>query len=156
MNFLNQIPTDRFDQNKVITESIDSILNGEIDPLKALAKLKHLENIIDAIKQDPQVTELISTELGKYSKGEKATAYGFEVAMSSKRTYDFKNCGDPQFEKLENDLKLRKKFLQNLTNSIVDVENGGVEIKMPLVKHSTYFTLKKVGESIDNNSDFQI
>lgn len=160
MTIFQKVPTDLYDRNELISKSIDSILNGEIDPLKALATLKHMENIVSAIKQDPSVTSLIEDEIAKYGKGEKPTAYGFEISSSSRKTYDYSVCGDYQLETLESEAKAktelvkdRQKFLQSLNQTIVDAENGGFEIKPPMVKTSSFFVLKEVKESVDISKD---
>lgn len=151
MNLFQSIPTDRFEKNKLIAETIDEITEGKIDPLKALATLKHLEDILKSIQKSPELLNAVDKEVDKYSKGEKIIACGYEISMSQRRNYDYSTCGDAFLEEKQNEALMiksvideRQKFLQNLKSPMFDAENGGFEIKPPMITFSTFPVLKEI------------
>lgn len=156
IRFLKQLPTHQDEKQRFINLAISEIIDGEVDPLTAIATLKHIEDVVAAIKSDPQVCSLISSEVDKYGKGEKATALGYEISMSQRRNFDYSKCGDYRYEELKKEelqvkevVKQREKFLQSLTQKIVDAENGGFEISPPVCSYTTFPVLKAVKQGIE-------
>jgi hypothetical protein len=154
INTLKQILADR-DNSFFTNTGISEVIEGEINPIEAIAILKRMEAIIEEIKSDKMVHSIIEDEVLKYGKLEKPIAMGYEVSLANRRTYNFKNCGDEYLNELKDKesslkdtIKLREKFLQSLTQKVFDSENGGFEINPPEVKHSTFFTLKKQTEEL--------
>lgn len=154
--YLKQLPTTPNEKGLFSHLAINEIINGEIDPLKALAILKHVEDTIKTIQTDKRVLDLVFSELDKYGKQEKATAYGFEISQGQRKTFDYSNCGDSYLEDLkakETEVKesvtQRVKFLQSLKQKVFDSENGGFEINPPKVSYTTYPILKEVKQGIE-------
>lgn len=155
IHFLKQLPSTENEKQHFVNLAITDIIDGVVDPLQALAQIKHIEDTIDRIKNDPMVKRVIETELEKYGKGEKATALGYEISLGQKRNYDYSECGDAYLEEIKgqaksltDQVKGREKFLQSLNQKIVDAENGGFEITPPKVSYTTYPILKEVKQSI--------
>lgn len=153
--FLKQLPTTPTEKGLFSHLAVQEILNGEIDPLQALAILKHIEDTVKLIQTNKEVLDLVFTELDKYGKQEKATAYGYEISQGQRRTYDFSACGDAHLEllkqdetKIKNSVKEREKFLQNLKQKMIDEENGGFELSPPVISYTTYPILKEVKQGI--------
>lgn len=154
--FLKQLPTTPNEKGLFSHLAINEILEGEIDPLQALAILKHIEDTIKTIQTDKRVLDLVFSELDKYGKQEKATAYGFEISQGQRRTYDYSNCGDIHLEDLKTkevevkeSVKQREKFLQSLKQKMFDSENGGFEVCPPQISYTTYPILKEVKQGIE-------
>lgn len=153
---LTKFPTEQNDKQRFINSGISEILDGEIDILNAIAILKHVEDVISSIKSDLQVLSILSTEIEKYGKGEKPTALGYQISIGQRRNYDYSGCGDAHYEELKkkqtefsDTIKQREKFLQALTQKIVDAENGGFEISPPICSYTTYPVLKSVKQGIE-------
>ena len=65
MSFLQNTPKTKVQKDIVALDTINEIVDGLVHPLEALATLKHLEELIETIKNDPQVMNAINTELDK-------------------------------------------------------------------------------------------
>lgn len=156
IRFLGQFPTEQHEKQRFINLAITEINSGEVDPLKAIATLKHIEDVIKSIQSDPSFQSILQTEVSKYGKGEKPTALGYEISISQRRNFDYSGCGDALYEDMKNKaaqasetIKAREKFLQSLTQTIIDAENGGFEIKPPMVSYTTFPVLKAVKQGVE-------
>ena len=132
---------------------IEEVDEGEINPLNAIALIKHLELMTDVVKE--HLKPLVETEVEKYGKGEKPTAHGFEISLQNKRTYNYDGCGDFVLNRLKSDIdvaqvkfKARQGMLQKLTQKMFDSENGGHEIHPPMVSINTFPVLKEVKSNL--------
>lgn len=98
---------------------IDSVRNGDTNPLKLLIMLKSLEAVSELVREEIQ--DEILNEAEKNSE-KKFQAFGAFVEKSEVGvSYNFLKCGDPTFERLETDfntakanLDERKEFLKTL------------------------------------------
>jgi hypothetical protein len=61
MSFLQNTPKTKVQKDIVALDTINEIVDGLVNPLEALATLKHLEELIETIKNDPQVMNAINT-----------------------------------------------------------------------------------------------
>lgn len=158
IRFLKQLPTNENDKAQFANIAIDEIQSGEVSILEAFAVLKHLEDIIELIKSNEAIKDNLFTELDKYPKGDIPTALGYQITKGERKTYDYKNCGDYFLEEMQtkqkeyaDNVKQRQSFLQALKQTMVDSENGGFEVKPPMVTYTTYPILKAVKQGIDLN-----
>lgn len=123
---------------------IQSVQNGETDPLELLAFLKTLEKIVEAVKEGTK--DNIKNALDKYSeKSFDAFGVRFEKAEVGTK-YDYSVCGDPIYnhraqiaEEAAAQLKEREAFLKSLKEpiNIVDDESGELARVIPPLKKST-------------------
>ena len=150
MSLLNQTPKSKVEKDIIALDTITDILDGNTNPLVALAQLKHLEELIDTIKNDPNVQEAIHNELNKYGRDEMPTILGYKISRAERKSYDYTDCGDVylsdmklQAKKISDIVKMREKFLSSLQQKVFDSENGGFEIMPPVVKYTTYFKLQE-------------
>lgn len=159
MSFLNNTPKTKVQKDIIALDTINEIVDGLVHPLEALATLKHLEELIDTIKNDPKVMNAINTELDKYGRDDMPTVLGYKISRAERKSYDFTDCGDiylsdlkAESKKLSDKVKMREKFLQSLQQKVFDSENGGFEIMPPVVKYTQYFKLQdNSGNEIHEN-----
>lgn len=123
---------------------INSVQNGEVNPLQLKAHFKIMEKVSE--KVDEAIKENLLREADKYSE-KKFNAYGFEIEKAEVGTkYDYATCGDPIynqrlaiFQEAEKQLKERAEFLKALHEplTLVDDESGEVATVRPPLKKST-------------------
>ena len=131
-----------------------SVVNGDIDPLLLMARVKSVEATIKAILDTPEVKEAAREQAEKYGqKSFKFHSYRIEQAEIG-TTYDYSGCGCPIYARLESvaksadkALKERQAELKALTKpqTIFDDESGEVCTIVPPLRRSTSglkFTLK--------------
>ena len=118
-------PLSKSQQQDVINNSIDLILSGEIDPLKAEITLSSMEKVIEAIRKNPKVKDLILYEAAKNPKIFEIMRA--EITQSSRTTYKYEDCGDDvlndlmaQKSKIDEQIKIR----QSIIKSGVDASTG--------------------------------
>ena len=113
---------------------IQSIVEGEIDPLQAVAKIRFLSDMLAATLKDDRVKNVILNEIDK-NGGKEVTAFGVKFTQKEMGvSYDYTVCGDPEYDRLAaemEDLKARmkdrEKFLMGIPAEgipMVDQETG--------------------------------
>lgn len=140
------------EQIYLLTEQIiQPVMDGNLEPLKAMALLKGIEEALsEAIDR---MKPYILDELSKYKTGEMPSALGVEFKlMEARPTYDYTTCNDAELNRMmvvKNDIdakvKSRQEFLRKLTKTefITDTETGEiVEVHPPLKKSTTTFSTK--------------
>lgn len=135
----------------VSQQLIQPVIDGELDPMKAMATIKAIEQAIEnAIEQ---LRPYVLNELAKYKAGEIPSALGVEFKpMEARPVYDYTLCGDAELNKLmvvKNDIdskvKARQEFLRKLTRPefITDQDTGEIcEVHPPVKKTTATFTIK--------------
>nr|WP_193617486.1 hypothetical protein [Odoribacter sp. OF09-27XD] len=115
-----------------VEQVLQSIQEGEQNPLDILLSRVKMEKIIKGISDHPDIQNAIMTEFEKYG----AKNFEYKGALLQQQEagvkYDFSGCGDPvmdEYLKQETELKQkmaeRTKFLKNIPASgIVDPETG--------------------------------
>lgn len=149
------MPMNEAEKDRFVYLALNEIRSGSINPLKAVAVLKHIADIADRITKDPDFISLLDEEIGKYGKEEKPTAMGYEISMGQRRTFDFSTCEDEQYndlkakeDEVKSKVKAREKFLQSLDKTMIDPDFG-TEVKPPVCKYTTYPILKAVKQGIE-------
>jgi hypothetical protein len=112
---------------------IQSIKDGEIDPLEVKAICKALELIVDRVNNETRSNQLRAAN--KYPE-EKFTAFGMEFTKATIYTkYDYASCGDLVWdqrkrilEAAEEQLKEREAFLKNVKEPCSELDEGSGEI----------------------------
>lgn len=147
--------------NEVITKNaIDTItaqytnriLDGEVNPLQAIATVAALERFVKDIRGNALVKDAVREELEKYgSKSVDFQGVKFQLKAVSTR-YDFTECNDPVWTRLSNNLdiakaalKEREDFLKALpADGITEIDTltgEVVEVKRPLKRSEDGYSI---------------
>ena len=113
---------------------IQSIIEGEIDPLRAVAKIKYLSETLNTTLKDDRVKDAVLKEIDK-NGGKEATAFGVRFQQKEMGvSYDYSICCDPEYDNLLKEMedlkarmKEREKFLMGIPSEglpMVDQETG--------------------------------
>ncbi len=119
------------DYNKLkIKDIYDLVMEGEIDPIKAVVKLKEIEKKANIYKK--MISDIALDELDKYGRdGTKIDGYQINKRQSAGR-WDFKHIED--INKLEKKLKelkdKHKGAYNNMTKNLTTLGEGG-EVVIP-------------------------
>lgn len=131
---------------------IQPIIDGEIDPLQAVAKIRFLSDMLTAALKDDRLKDIILGEIDK-NGGKEATAFGVKFTQKEMGvSYDYTVCGDPEYDRLAaemEDLKARmkdrEKFLMGIPAEglpMVDQETGDCyKIIRPLRRASLNYSV---------------
>lgn len=131
---------------------IQSIVEGEIDPLQAVAKIRFLSDALNTALKDDRVKDAVLSEIDKHG-GKEATSYGVKFTQKEMGvSYDYSVCGDPEYDRLAaemEDLKARmkdrEKFLMGIPAEglpMVDQETGDCyKIIRPLRRASLNYSV---------------
>ncbi len=122
---------------------IQSVKDGELNPLSVIIQLKAMETASERIRKETK-SELM-TEVSKYPEN-KFTFNGNEITKAEHGTkYDFSKCGDPEWEMLDqqrqsiaNQLKERETFLKAIRTplEVFNSLTGEVSFIIPPTKTS--------------------
>lgn len=106
---------------------VEKVLNDG-NPLEVAEKIKVMQEIIDAVKEDKRFKDYTLEELGKWGKCfTSPTGVKIEPFEAGGR-YNFKSCGDPVVIELEEKLKERQEFLKKLPKDGIDVTTADGEL----------------------------
>ncbi|MCF2603220.1 hypothetical protein JQM84_05890 [Parabacteroides distasonis] len=131
---------------------IQPIIDGEIDPLRAVANIRFLSDMLTAALKDDRVKDIVLGEIDK-NGGKEATAFGVKFTQKEMGvSYDYTVCGDPEYDRLAaemEDLKARmkdrEKFLMGIPAEglpMVDQETGDCyKIIRPLRRASLNYSV---------------
>lgn len=126
----------------IVASARNNIIEGNIDPMQALAVLTSIERAIEEVKNDPQVRDICLRELSKYGKqGATIGEFTFTEAEAGVK-YDYSQCGCSEYEELQErkaeidaQIKLLEKILKAMpVSGLADTQTG--EIWYPPVKSS--------------------
>jgi hypothetical protein len=143
MNSLEKLSTGlatKESKAKFIQECKDEILSGNVNPLQTEVYLKNLADIIKKIREDKEVKEYVMTEAEK--NGKSFDFMGNKIAVSSKRTFDYSQCGHTEYNKLVARKKEIETFLQAMKSDMqVFDEESGERISPPTFTTSSFLTI---------------
>lgn len=135
----SQAQVDRFSD-----QLIESVRNGELDPLQLLATFKATEMVIERTRKETKENQMNAAD--KYP-GEKFEAFGCTMQKADVYTsYDYESTTDPVWRQLKQiaesaaqQLKDREAFLKTIKSPMTIVEEGTGEVVTltPPVKKST-------------------
>lgn len=143
---LSLFDTTKEERNSFVRATVQSIVDGNEDPLKIHLQVKCMEEIIKTLTSDLLYKEHLLD--AAHLHGKKFTYRNSEInVMETGVTYDYSNCGDSVIEHLHKELdgikervKQREEFLKALPSNgmtMVDEETGEVSKMYPPVKRST-------------------
>ena len=109
---LKHLPFTKVEQADYVSQAVDEILSGNIDPLQADIRLKAMAEVITAIREDLRVKNAVIEEAEKY--GKTFSLSGVSITVSKKTEKDYSGI-DPvlddlqtQADKLKEMIKARK------------------------------------------------
>ena len=142
---VNKIPASKEEQAVLSSAMINSVLDGEIDPIKAVIQAKSLVETLTLFLKDKGVNDLVLREVEKY--GKQTSKDGATIAIKEVGSkWDYSECGDPIYNRLsakkaeiEEKLKEREVLLKATREprTEVDEETGEVYTVNPPSKSST-------------------
>ena len=142
---VNKIPASKEEQAVLSSAMINSVLDGEIDPIKAVVQAKSLVETLTLFLKDKGVNDLVLREVEKY--GKQTSKDGATIAIKEVGSkWDYSECGDPIYNRLssqkaeiEEKLKEREGLLKAAREprTEVDEETGEVYTVNPPSKSST-------------------
>ena len=142
---VNKIPASKEEQAVLSIAMINSVLDGEIDPIKAVVQAKSLVETLTLFLKDKGVNDLVLREVEKY--GKQTSKDGATIAIKEVGSkWDYSECGDPIYNRLssqkaeiEEKLKEREDLLKATREprTEVDEETGEVYTVNPPSKSST-------------------
>lgn len=143
LSALNLMPSTAAEVARFSKQLVESVKNGEENPLKLLVMLRSLEAVSELVRDEIQAE--ILNEAEKHSE-KKFEAFGAIVERAEVGvSYNFLPCKDPTFERLEVDfntakarLDERKEFLKTLRSPtpIGDTVTGELVTVNPPVRKS--------------------
>ena len=133
------VPTIAIQKECFVKHFIESIENGDIDPLELRVKFKCMQDALEQVLKNESVAEKILNAFDNY--GEKlVSAYGAEIKKSSRTNYDFSN--DSKWSEITEQRKDREKLLKAIKpgESLFDTDTGE-ELTHCIKSQSTYLTV---------------
>ena len=135
-------PVTRAEQSRWAAELARPLVEGEVNPLEFIVKLKGLQQALSIVEKDRDVRDVVLREI--YKHGKQATWSGATIATRETGVrYDYTACGDPvyddlarQREELDKRLKEREAFLRTVPDgtTLVWDETGEVVALHPPVR----------------------
>ena len=126
---------------ELAASAIQSVVDGEIDPIVAHINVSKMELAIKQFKADERVRDITLRELWKYGKKQSFGDCTLEEAEAGVR-YDYTDCGDSRLEELykmrqslDDEIKQRETFLKSVPLSGVALPETG-EVVYPPIKTS--------------------
>jgi len=127
-------------------------LSGDVDPLQVEIGVKGVEEAVKAIRKDYEVRDAVMSALSMYNE-KTVELIGAQVTKKNMPArYDFSGCGDPQYDRLneqmqrlKEQLKDRENFLKTIkgTEVITDKETGEtVEVREPVKTQGETYAIK--------------
>lgn len=135
-------PVTREEQSRWAAAIARPLMEGEVDPLEFIVKLKGLSAAIAEVEKNKEVKDIVLGEISKH--GKEANWHGTRLIQRETGVrYDFSGCNDPiynellkQKEELEAKVKEREQFLKFLPGktTVIDPETGEVCEIYPAVR----------------------
>lgn len=133
INYITVLPSTKGQIQQFSSDAIESVLDGDYDPLKIEIQLKAMEEVIKTVRAG--IREAVLTETDKYNGVMETDQVLVKVVESGRYDYsedsvwnDLKSVEDNQAKQR----KERETFLKALKNPVADPESG--ELINPPVK----------------------
>ena len=112
---------------------IQPIIDGEIDPLRAVAKIRFLSDMLAAALKDDRVKDVILNEIDK-NGGKEVTAFGVKFTQKEMGvSYDFTVCQDPEYNRLAGEMEALKAKMKEREKYLMAIPAEGI----PMVDQET-------------------
>jgi hypothetical protein len=119
-SILRLFETTKSERGSFVTQVIERLENGDVDPLETHLQVKSMEDLIKQITDSKEYKKLLLDAASKHGKSFEYHSAKFETKEVGSK-YDFSNCGDPIHDELEQKaksaadaLKERQYFLKTL------------------------------------------
>lgn len=142
ISVINLTPTTKEQAETFATKLIDEVMRGDVNPLELHVKMNAMQKSLDIVKK--AIADQVLSEASKYG-AKKFETMGAEIAICELGTkYNFENCGDSEWEKINNEInelqekkKERENFLKTITPSVKVADANTGEMINPPIKSST-------------------
>ena len=112
---------------------IQPIIDGEIDPLRAVAKIRFLSDMLAAALKDDRVKDVILNEIDK-NGGKEVTAFGVKFTQKEMGvSYDYTVCQDPEYNRLATEMETLKAKMKEREKYLMGIPAEGI----PMVDQET-------------------
>ena len=112
---------------------IQPIIDGEIDPLRAVAKIRFLSDMLAAALKDDRVKDVILSEIDK-NGGKEVTAFGVKFTQKEMGvSYDYTVCQDPEYNRLAGEMETLKAKMKEREKYLMGIPAEGI----PMVDQET-------------------
>lgn len=112
---------------------IQSIVEGEIDPLQAVAKIRFLSDALNTALKDDRVKDAVLSEIDK-NGGKEATSYGVKFTQKEMGvSYDYSVCGDPEYDQIALEMEALKAKMKEREKYLLGIPMEGI----PMVNQET-------------------
>lgn len=112
---------------------IQPIIDGEIDPLRAVAKIRFLSDMLAATLKDDRVKDVILNEIDK-NGGKEVTAFGVKFSQKEMGvSYDYTVCQDPEYNRLATEMETLKAKMKEREKYLMGIPAEGI----PMVDQET-------------------
>ena len=112
---------------------IQPIIDGEIDPLRAVAKIRFLSDMLAATLKDDRVKDVILNEIDK-NGGKEVTAFGVKFTQKEMGvSYDYTVCQDPEYNRLATEMETLKAKMKEREKYLMGIPAEGI----PMVDQET-------------------
>ena len=138
-------PITKADQCRWAADLARPLMEGEVDPLEFITKLKGLQAALSEVEKNKEVRDLVLQEISKH--GKEASWHGARLAPREVGVkYDYSQCGDPvyndlvsQRQELDAKIKEREAFLKSVPpgTTMVWDETGEIFVLYPAVRMAT-------------------
>jgi hypothetical protein len=145
-SILSLFETTKAERTSFVRSVINSLKDGNADPLKVHLQVKNTEALIKELSDDKEYKEMLLTQAAKHGKNFDLHNANFRIQEVGTK-YDFAHCGDSvindlytEMEHLKAEIKKREEFLKSLPANgldIVDSATGEVSTLLKPIKTST-------------------
>ena len=112
---------------------IQPIIDGEIDPLRAVAKIRFLSDMLAAALKDDRVKYVVLNEIDK-NGGKEVTAFGVKFSQKEMGvSYDYTVCQDPEYNRLATEMETLKAKMKEREKYLMGIPAEGI----PMVDQET-------------------
>lgn len=107
----------------VISNIIDNVKNGHVNPLEAFTILKRMAKVSEEVLEDEDIKRMARTEFSKYTPEKKGTksivVFGASISESATYTwYDFKDCKHDVLDALYEIQEIVKNQIKNIEDEL--------------------------------------
>jgi len=145
-SILSLFETTKSERTSFVRSVINSLKDGNTDPLKVHLQVKNTEALIKELSEDKEYKEMVLTQATKHGKTFDLHNANFRIQEVGTK-YDFAHCGDSviddlysQMVSLKAKIKEREEFLKSLPPiglDILDSATGEVKTILKPIKTST-------------------
>ena len=120
VNILSLFQTNKSERQSFVSDVIERLESGEVDPIKVHAQCKKMEDIVKALTGNETYKSVLIEAVER--NGKKFNSFDAEFSVKEAGVkYDYSQCGDvktlelmAEVEKLSEQIKARQKLLQML------------------------------------------